>query len=152
MISTLLCSPARRPNKLRLAPNVSYLLVVFHVVAKTDQAGLELLGHQRAAVVLRSAKQPTTRATRQNAIRGRVAIGRSTRHAGGGVRMEVDRQDIHRHLDYVSALTNTHNLNRRPWSHLELFRKFVQVNTKNEERLMTMTSCSRCSLCRETLV
>lgn len=36
----------------------SYLLVILHIVAQTDQTGLELLGHQGPAVVLRSAREP----------------------------------------------------------------------------------------------
>lgn len=36
----------------------SYLLVILHIVAQTDQTGLELLGHQGPAVVLRSVKDP----------------------------------------------------------------------------------------------
>lgn len=58
-----LCSPAQRPDDAS-SPSVqslsSYLLVLLHIVAQTDQTGLELLGHQGPAVVLRSAKHPMT--------------------------------------------------------------------------------------------
>lgn len=37
-----------------------YLLVVLHIVAQTDQTGLELLGRQGPTVVLRLAKHPVT--------------------------------------------------------------------------------------------
>lgn len=57
---TPLCSPARRPDRHLLFSWSSYLLVVLHIVAQTDQTGLELLGLQGPAVVLRSAKHPMT--------------------------------------------------------------------------------------------
>lgn len=57
---SLLCSPALRPLFPSNLSWSSYLLVVLHIVAQTDQTGLELLGHQGPAVVLRSAKHPMT--------------------------------------------------------------------------------------------
>lgn len=63
MAGSDLCSPAQRPDDTG-SPSVqslsSYLLVLLHIVAQTDQTGLELLSHQGSAVVLRSAKHPMT--------------------------------------------------------------------------------------------
>lgn len=50
----------------------SYLLVILHIVAQTDQTGLELLGHQGPAVVLRSVKDPLME---DEQIRMRVMAG-----------------------------------------------------------------------------
>jgi len=55
----------------------SYLLVVLHIVAQTDQTGLELLGHQGPAVVLRSVKHPMT----EHHI---MRMNRSQHRDGGG--------------------------------------------------------------------
>lgn len=54
----LFCSEL--PTEPPLPPSCwsSYLLVILHIVAQTDQTGLELLGHQGPAVVLRSVKDP----------------------------------------------------------------------------------------------
>lgn len=50
----------RLTNGVPLSSRSSYLLVVLHIVAQTDQTGFELLCHQGPAVVLRSAKHPMT--------------------------------------------------------------------------------------------
>lgn len=48
-----------------------YLLVVLHIVAQTDQTGLELLRLQAPTVILRSARQPSERRImRMNGERG----------------------------------------------------------------------------------
>lgn len=63
MISALLSDSKAGQTPSLSVPAVlrgSYLLVVLHIVAQTDQTGLELLGHQGPAVVLRSAKHPMT--------------------------------------------------------------------------------------------
>lgn len=60
VISALLsCSDQHQPFPWILSWS-SYLLVVLHIVAQTDQTGLELLSHQGPAVVLRLAKHPIT--------------------------------------------------------------------------------------------
>lgn len=57
MIGALLLRALRGPEVLARSGS-SYLLVVLHIVAQTDQAGLELLVIQVAAVVLGSVKTP----------------------------------------------------------------------------------------------
>lgn len=109
------CSPAHRPDKHRLFPSVlvlsSYLLVVLHIVAQTDQTGLELLGHQGPTVVLRSAKHPMTgrHVMRMNQLQHRDGDGRRrsaacmekmrTRRCGDTDRLADRQTDIHGCLD-----------------------------------------------------
>lgn len=57
---------AQRPSR-HQPSRTSYLLVVLHIVAQTDQTGLKLLGHQGPAVVLRFGHVPNDK--RSNIMR-----------------------------------------------------------------------------------
>lgn len=116
----------------------SYLLVVLHIVAQTDQTGLELLGHQRPAVVLRSANRPTTehRVMRMNQSQHRDGGGgwrpcgprharRRWRHRGRTHRQIGRQTNIDGCLDNADAQQTfmmdpatscTHQLRMRPFS------------------------------------